>query len=292
MKILSIDVGIKNLAFCLFENSNSNSNSSSTTTTTTTNLDEFSIKKWNSINVSEKIVSICGFIEKNTQICGKPAKFTKGKECFCLKHSKKQNFIIPTSELKKNFIQKQKIQKLFEMADKYKISYKKPVKKDDLIELINEYIEKTCFNPISVTNANKIDLVTIGENIKIKLDEILLEEGKIDYIIIENQISPIANRMKTIQGLITQYFIMRENYNHIEFISAINKLKDANAGKADKSENTYSNRKKMGIAKCLEHLTNKPIFHPMLDYFNHHSKKDDLADSFLQGLWFIANKIP
>ena len=157
--------------------------------------------------------------------------------------------------------------------------------------MINEYIEKTCFNPISVTNANKIDLVTIGENIKIKLDEILLEEGKIDYIIIENQISPIANRMKTVQGLITQYFIMRENYEHIEFISAINKLKEANQEKANKLENSYNNRKKMGIAKCLEHLTNKPIFHPMLDYFNHHTKKDDLADSFLQGLWFIANKL-
>jgi hypothetical protein len=284
MKILSIDVGIKNLAFCLFDNE--------TTTNANANANEFAIKKWNSINVSEKIVSVCGFIEKNSQICGKPAKFTKGKDCFCLKHSKKQNFIIPTSELKKNFIQKQKIQKLFDLADKYKITYKKPVKKDDLIELINEYIEKTCFDPISFTNANKIDLVTIGENIKIKLDEILLEEGKIEYIIIENQISPIANRMKTIQGLITQYFIMRENYNHIEFISAINKLKDTNEVKADKSENTYSNRKKMGITKCLEFLNNKPLFYPMLEYFSQHSKKDDLADSFLQGLWYISNKLP
>lgn len=279
MKILSIDVGIKNLAFCLFENN------------TSTNANEFVIKKWNSINVSEKIVAVCGFIEKNNQFCNKPAKFTKGKECFCLKHSKKQNFIIPTSELKKNFIQKQKIQKLFDLADKYKISYKKPVKKDDLIELINEYIEKTCFDLISTTNANKIDLVTIGENIKIKLDDILLDEGKIEYIIIENQISPIANRMKTIQGLITQYFIMRENYNHIEFISSINKLKDANEVKSEKFENTYSNRKKMSITKCLEHLNNKPFFYPMLEYFSQHSKKDDLADSFLQGLWYISNKL-
>ena len=51
MKIISIDVGIKNLAFCLFEN-------------TETELD-FKIKLWNSINVSEKIVSVCKYVEKN-----------------------------------------------------------------------------------------------------------------------------------------------------------------------------------------------------------------------------------
>ena len=33
----------------------------------------------------------------------------------------------------------------------------------------------------------------------------------ITHIIIENQISPIATRMKTIQGLLTQYFIMKYN---------------------------------------------------------------------------------
>ena len=37
MKIISIDVGIKNLSFCLFENMNNN----------------FIIKKWNIINLME-----------------------------------------------------------------------------------------------------------------------------------------------------------------------------------------------------------------------------------------------
>ena len=46
----------------------------------------------------------------------------------------------------------------------------------------------------------------------------------IDCVIIENQISPLANKMKTIQGMIAQYFIMN-NTKTIEFISASNKLK-------------------------------------------------------------------
>ena len=48
--------------------------------------------------------------------------------------------------------------------------------------------------------------------------------SKIDTVIIENQISTLASRMKTLQGMITQYFIMK-NIPQIEFISASCKLK-------------------------------------------------------------------
>jgi DNA helicase TIP49 (TBP-interacting protein) len=42
-----------------------------------------------------------------------------------------------------------------------------------------------------------------------------------------------------------------------------------------------------GIAKCLEILTNDYRFNKELTYFTTHKKKDDLSDSFLQGLWYI-----
>ena len=48
----------------------------------------------------------------------------------------------------------------------------------------------------------------MGINLK-KMDE-LYKDDDIDTVIIENQISPIANRMKTLQGMIAQYFIMKE----------------------------------------------------------------------------------
>lgn len=47
---------------------------------------------------------------------------------------------------------------------------------------------------------------------------------KIDAILIENQIGNLAGRMNVLQGMISQYFIMR-NITNIEFISATNKLK-------------------------------------------------------------------
>ena len=299
MRILSIDVGIKNLAFCLFEKAEESSH--------------FNINKWDIVNLSqEDEILKCMYVDKNVK-CDKPAKYiinnthknnndnnNETPYCFCLKHSKKQNYQLPTSELKPAFINKQKIQKLIELADKYEIQYEKPIKKNDLLFKINEYISQKCFKEINSTNASQVDLITIGKNIKTKLNKLFPTEEKIDYILIENQISPIANRMKTIQGMIAQYFIMNNNAERIEFISSINKLKINTTGKEtkeiketkDTEEKTdYNSRKKLGISKCLELLTNDHCFNDKLIFFNTHKKKDDLSDAFLQGIWFINCKI-
>jgi hypothetical protein len=77
------------------------------------------------------------------------------------------------------------------------------------------------------------------------------------------------------------------NVPNIEFISASNKLKEFES--AEKTE--YKDRKKLGIVKTQETLQHNKNFSYYLDYFNTHKKKDDLADSFLQGLWFIKYRI-
>ena len=275
MTVLSIDVGIKNLAYCFM--------------TTQSGITDFSIKKWGVIDLSTELNHSCSVVEKGVP-CLKPAKFKKESLCFCLKHSKKQVYQVPTNDLKMAHINKQKIQNLYIMADKYKIGYEKPIKKVDLINLIQEYIHTTCFDPIDKVNASKMDLVTIGRNLQTRFDEVL--ENKFDTIttvIIENQISPIANRMKTIQGMIAQYFIMR-NYNiSIEFVNAANKLKDISGISTvqDSSQNSYKDRKKLGIQKCLEVISKNVNLLDWDDYFKSHAKKDDLADALLQGLWFI-----
>ena len=275
MKILSIDVGIKNLAICLFDKPE--------------NSTDFQILKWDVINIGETSQEIkCVEIDKSV-ICNKPAKFSKNGKCYCLKHSKKQPYQVPSSDLKPTFINKQKIKNLYELAEKYNINYEEPIKKSDLINLINNYIFEKCFEPIGTTNMNasKIDLISIGRNIKTKLDLLFKNDiATITHVIIENQISPIANRMKTIQGMIAQYFIMQNNYINVDFISASNKLKDC---KSD-IKNSYGERKKLGIQKCLEILSNNQKYISWEKMFKEHKKKDDLADSFLQGIWFINNK--
>lgn len=276
MKLLSIDVGIKNLAFCLFCNDTSNNS--------------YLIKKWNVVDLStsEEVVKKCCGKEKKGP-CSKPAKYTKNNQCFCIKHAKKEKYVLPSSDLKSSYINKQKLQKLIDIVAKYKIPVisDKP-KKADLVSLIVDFAKENCFEELVKTSAADVDLITIGKNIKLKFDNLFLEETTIDYVIIENQISPIANRMKTIQGQIVQYFIMSGiNVANIEFISASNKLKEFES--SEKTE--YKDRKKLGIVKTQETLEHNKNFSNMLNYFNTHKKKDDLADSFLQGLWFIKNRI-
>lgn len=303
MKVLSIDVGIKNLAFCLFVKP--------------ADATGFQIAKWDSINLSQKNDFKCcesifekngvkvkgkAIFEKNgvkgkailekdgmTSICNKPAKFSKNGECYCLKHCKNKPFQIPAADLKPGFINKQKIKKLHEIAEKYNIIYdKNTTKKADLVVLINKYIFEKCFEPVTEINASKVDLITVGRNIKLKLDEILGEHiDTITHVVIENQISPIANRMKTIQGMLAQYFIMRNDTISIEFVSAANKLKEQDST----LKSSYSERKKLGVQQCIEHISNNANYASWETFFKSHSKKDDLADSFLQGLWFITSKL-
>ena len=286
MKILSIDVGIRNLSFCLFTMDNKDKNT-------------LSVLKWDNIDLTEKANNRCIFVgEKKTEgLCDKPAKFVKDGKCYCLKHSKKINFLQPAADLAPAFLNKQKIQNLIEIADKYKIKYEAQSKKADIIAKINEFALNNCFSKIDKVNACKIDLVTVGRNIEHKFGEILGEHlPTIGTIIIENQIGPIANKMKTIQGMLAQYFIMKNNDITIDFISATNKLKDfmpSNSvdqeGKKEKMD--YKQRKKLGIQTCSNFVDNDGRFHLWAVFLHKHQKKDDLSDCFLQGMWYIKHKV-
>jgi len=84
----------------------------------------------------------------------------------------------------------------------------------------------------------------------------------------------------------------------IRFISAINKLKlfskgldngnNGNNGNndvnGDKAEDCYADRKKRSIE-----ITRSLITAPLMSMkFERHKKKDDLADCFLQGMWWLS----
>ena len=85
-----------------------------------------------------------------------------------------------------------------------------------------------------------------------------------------------------LQGMITQYFIQNKITN-IQFVNASNKLKEFLGDK----KTSYSERKKLSIQKTKEILEDSYENKDWIGHFTKHTKKDDLADSFLQVLWFI-----
>ena len=273
MKILSIDVGIKNLAFCLL-NALPDGN--------------YEILKWDVVNISveqEEPSVFCEVVTKNMK-CKNNAKFKKNDVCYCVKHSKKKGYLFPSKTMKISAINKKKVIELIGFIKEHNIECDTTMKKCDLLKIVNAFITDNCFEQICVNkiSASTVDLVTIGRIIKTKFNAIFKHDD-IDIVIIENQISPIANRMKTVQGMLSQYFIMNDDKIKIEFISSSNKLKEF----TNENTSTYLDRKKLGVSLCFEKIStaNKNI----VDLFANHKKKDDLADCFLQGLWYITNKL-
>ena len=68
-KLLSIDVGMKNLGFCLFD---------------VVDKKNWSVLKWDCINICEEKVILCCHDVKGKP-CNKPAKFTKNDKPCCKK---------------------------------------------------------------------------------------------------------------------------------------------------------------------------------------------------------------
>jgi len=271
MQLISIDVGIKNLAYCILEKN--------TDVNTNTDVGDYKIIKWDSIN-------LCGD-EPNCKECKNKASYTKNELNYCLTHAKKTGFIIPTKDKSPSAIKKMKIESLITLASEYKITIDDNSKKNVILKTIIDFFDKNMMEKTNKTSANSLDLVTIGISLKKEFDKIITLVN-IDQVIIENQIGPIANRMKMIQGMIAQYFIM-SGIPAVTCVSSMNKLKAFTESdtKGDKNKSEYKDRKKLGID------ITKGIIADMKDwipFFLQHKKKDDLADSFLQGIWFLQNK--
>ena len=261
MKILSIDVGIKNLALCLLE----------------VNKNSYNILKWDIINLCGAI-PLCKEVVKG-KICNKQSKFSKTNKYYCKTCAKKTEYIIPNIKLNTIENKRIKISELKTIANEYEVTIGEKMKKQEIVDVLIDFKEQKCMENLQQISASTMPLVDIGVAIRENLGT--SDYTNADKILIENQISPIANRMKTVQGMLAQFFIMK-GVEDIEFVSAANKLKLF----MGKEKTSYNERKKIGI-EITKNILNadKNISH--IEQITNSNKKDDLADCFLQGLWYI-----
>lgn len=263
MNILSIDIGIKNLAYCIIHIDNES---------------KANIKEFDSIDLFPK--KLCSCKLKNGKICNKIGKYTNNKDqIFCGFHSDKKK--IPSSK-KKGF-------KQFSLGElqtyvsnlNINLENKKKYTKKDYLNCITKY-NLELYTEIKHLNSSKVGIIEISKQITVLFNE-TFKSYLFDIILIENQIGPKAIRMKQIQSLLTQYWVMKNKNMEIEYISPQNKLKQEDK-KLD-----YTERKKKSIEICLKKLINLEI--NLVEKFNLLKKKDDVADAILQGFWYIENKL-
>ena len=376
MKLLSIDVGIKNLAFCLLRvpDTDSSNSSNSSNSKHITQSSQFEILLWDVVGISQSKQEEADSLQrsKSHPLCSHYAKTQcKSKAAFfyyshsqsdnddsepvftCKRHSQslsKQVISMTLPQIAK-LLKSGSNDRLLEFCDSFhshninNIEGKckddpnqKPKRiKSELIARVNHLLktrclfqyEHACADRVSDTTellntgyiikklpasettekdpsaADTVSLISVGHNLMQKFDNLFYSENSDgqcynpDRVVIENQISPIATRMKTVQGMVTQYFLMRGvSKTHISYISATNKLKAWSAINSDAEIDTYDDRKKTGIA-CVRTMlsptqleTSLSIITGMTDddiqrwrtAFESHKKKDDMADSLLQGI--------
>jgi hypothetical protein len=278
--VLSFDVGIVNLAYCLFTKENNN----------------WKILDWDIIDISERDVIKCQ--------CGAKPSFIHLDQYYCKTHCKK---LEPNKKFEELYI---------ELPEKSKCTFEhngeicgRKSTYTDLKEMYCVTHAKQCYKKYESQNklteykqksVKKLDFDDVRLKLIQKLDDkkILLSAN---VVVIENQPSMKNPVMKSISNTIYTYFLIRgiidkkhdSAINVVKFMSPSNKLKIVTDGeskqlvalKGTDESKAYKLTKALGVKYTRELLAHLPDW---INKFNTFKKKDDLADAFLQGAYYYT----
>lgn len=278
--VLSFDVGIVNLAYCLFTKENNN----------------WKILDWDIIDISERDAIKCQ--------CGAKPSFIHLEQYYCKTHCKK---LEPNKKFEELYI---------ELPEKSKCTFEhngelcgRKSTYSDLKEMYCVTHAKQCYKKYESQNklteykqksVKKLDFDDVRLKLIQKLDErkILLSAN---VVLIENQPSMKNPVMKSISNTIYTYFLIRgiidkkhdSAITAVKFMSPSNKLKIVTDGeskqlvalKGTDESKAYKLTKSLGVKYSRELLAHLPDW---INKFNTYKKKDDLADAFLQGAYYYT----
>jgi hypothetical protein len=254
MKVISFDVGLRNLAYCVLEG---------------TSRSDVRIVDWNIIDV---LGEQAGVGAARCFKCTSAARYEHASEgtFACSKHApRKQKNVTKTALNKKSPME------LRGELDRLGLRTE-ATKKSELVSLLYNHARQNTWKKC-VASSTQGSVMDMSQAIMASLDARMSSWRGADAVCIENQ---PERRMYAVQAMLQMYFTVRGIKSC--GISATHKL--SNIVTIDDSVTSYKGRKKTGIthAYALVPAENQ-------EHFKKHPKKDDLADSFLQGLWFLEH---
>lgn len=287
MKILSWDVGIINLSYCILN----------------CNEETWNIEDWGNINLTNRDSLKCITCNKNASYytdisninyyCKKHLPVVSCRNYDELFKTNNDNNLQCCWNSKMPCSKKAKMNYIIKNYNFCTTHSKSIYKKIENTYKIKK-IPKKAVKSIPIDELN-YDLIKTLESYKQFLD--------VDIVIIENQPTLKNPKMKAISSALYNYFLIRGIFDKkinkstitsIKFISPSNKLKIASDGDTQRliklkgeEAKTYKLTKALSIKYCKEFLKN---FTNWSTFFENQKKKDDLADSFLQGIYYYNEK--
>ena len=356
-KIISFDVGIKHLAYCVLTTEPETPEPETPQRGEAQHPNQYQIPDWQIINlldtseaiVSKPITPTCcanALSKTNTKtkskICQKKALYQTPinpsggpKGCldetqtnyFCKKHAENHpQFKIPNllptkTEIAKmsiedlrNLIQQietqnpnpNQIQTFFQTETKENQNQNHKTKKA-CIEKIEQLKTTNFFQLIPQTkkqNASHTSMLVLCQSLYNKFNQLATQFENATHVVIENQLGSNATRMMILQGMITMYFTAHISKPIIAHVSSSHKLKyavsiiphthqETQSQNKIKEKTTYKEHKQNAVLYCeqileMHHQSQTQMFKDLKKNKADEKKRDDLADCFLQGLWYLS----
>lgn len=310
MIIISWDVGVLHLAYCVIEylpNKN--------------NKYDINILDWDIINlVDNNHINLvcCGTKKINSRTGASMKCYKRATHYLRTPNNKIYGFCKIHSPQHVNYLDYQRISKLFvSMKSENKCDYLKKNNqrcgKNSKYFLINnklyyctshykilfkKKIKEYSLHPIKKLSVKNYPTSQLQLTLIKKLDQLLEHFSKlgIEEVIIENQPTFKNPKMKSLSNTLFDYFLIRGhidrdygiNIKLVRFICPSNKLKVKDNTieilKQNKKEQKYKLTKKLAIQYTKELLSNNI---EQLEYLDLYPKKDDLCDAYLQGRYYL-----
>jgi hypothetical protein len=294
MKVLSFDIGIKNLAYCILEKEPNEDNTCKYIIRDCNN-------NWNIIDLilDETIKCYC---ENCDNKITSYILINNKKFFLCKKHKNMYNEIIEKNPIiieeiegnkKCEFSECCKSKSKWKIYDinycnKHKINIENKINKNKMLQNYTNFVKSFSMHDLKTRLIHKLD------NIK----DILLQ---VDYVCIENQPTFKNPSMKAISDVLYTWFLIRgimdkdinnSTIKDISFFSPSNKLKIKNKTEEintdiDNSTNKYKKTKDLAIQYCMEFIKHDQNY---INYLTSFQKKDDLCDAFLHCVNFLDKR--